>query len=256
LVGPSFTDLAGDLGSAPQLARLNARYQWFSSYCLDRDVVEISCGSGQGLGLVARRARRIVGGDYSIENLSIARRTYEGRIPLLRLDAQVLPLKDASADVIALLETLYFLPDPDAFVMEAARVVRPGGHLLISVINKDCWDFNPSPLYPHFYGAPEVAALLNRHGFTAKCFGDFPLNRPTLRQRLFYPLKRVAIFFHLIPRTVQGRRWLKRLVFGKLIPLPFEIMPEIIAGDAPASIRADRPDTVHQVVLSAGQRVR
>lgn len=254
LIGPSFTDLAGDPASVPQLTRLNARYRWLCTYCPNRDVVEISCGSGQGLGLVARDARRVVGGDYSSDNLSIAHRTYGNRIPLVRLDAHALPLKDASVDVIALLETLYFLPDPDAFVREAARVLRPAGHLLVSVINKDCWDFNPSPLYPHFYGAPELAALLHRFGFSVECFGDFPLDRPPLRQRLFHPLKRIAIFLHLIPRTVQGRRWLKRIVFGKLVPLPFEIMPDAMAGPPPASIPSDLPDSVHQVVLVAGRR--
>jgi SAM-dependent methyltransferase len=254
LIGPAFTDLAGDPASMPQLARLHARYRWLRSHCVNRDVLEVACGSGQGLGVVARDARRVFGGDYSVENLVIARHTYEERMPLLRLDAQRLPIKEASLDVIALLEALYFLPDPDAFVSEAARALRPGGQLLISVINKDCWDFNPNPLYPHLFGAPELAALLRHHGFSVECFGDIPLDRPSLRHRLFHPLKRIAIFLHLIPRTLQARLWLKRIVFGKLVAIPFEIAPDVMPGPPPIPIATDRPDSVHQVVLATGRR--
>jgi SAM-dependent methyltransferase len=254
LIGPAFTDLAGDPASEPQLARLYARYHWVRGYCDGRDVIEVACGSGQGLGLLARSARRVTGGDYSAENLAIARRTYGARIPLLRLDAHRLPLADASVDVVALLEAVYFLPDPDRFVGEATRVLRPGGRLLISVINKDCWDFNPSPLYPHFFGAMELAGLLGRHGLEARCFGDFPLDQPSPRQRLFHPLKRAAIALHLIPRTVQARLWLKRIVFGTLVAIPHELSADHRPATPPTAIAADAPDGLHQVVLVEGRR--
>jgi SAM-dependent methyltransferase len=252
LIGPAFTDVAGEPGTVPQLERLCARYMWVSRYCDGCDVVEVACGSGQGLGLLRRHARRVIGADYSLENLALARRTYQGRIPLLRLDAHRLPLKCASVDVILLLETLYFLPSPEAFVAEAARVLRPGGHLLISVINKDCWDFNPSPLYPAFFGAAELGSLLGRHQFAVECFGAFPFDQPSLRQRLFHPLKKVAIALNLIPTTVQARRWLKRIAIGKLVPLPYEILPDSAPYRDPVPVAADRPDPLHQVVLAAG----
>lgn len=253
LIGPEFTEVAGEPGTRPQFERLCSRYVWVSGYTDGRDVLEVACGSGQGLGLLARRARRVMGGDYSPENLAIARRTYQGRIPLLRLDAHRLPISTAGLDVVLLLETLYFLPDPDAFVAEVARVLRPGGHLLISVINKDCWDFNPSPLYPNFFGVQDLAALLERHRFEVECFGAFPLDRPTFRQKLFHPLKQVAIKLNLIPTSVQARLWLKRIAIGKLLPLPFEIQPDSAPYVAPVPVASDRPDPVHQVTLAAGR---
>jgi SAM-dependent methyltransferase len=253
LIGPQFTDVAGEPGTRPQFERLCARYVWASDYVDGRDVLEVACGSGQGLGLLAGRARRVMGGDYSPDNLAIARRTYRDRIPLLRLDAHRLPVRNHGLDTILLLETLYFLPGPDAFVAEVARVLRPGGHLLISVINKDCWDFNPSPLYPNFFGVPELITLLEGHGFEVECFGAFPLDRPTFRQSLFHPLKQLAIRLNLIPTSVQARLWLKRIAIGKLVPLPFEIQPDAVRYAAPTRVATDRPDPVHQVVLAAGR---
>ena len=253
LIGPAFTDVAGDPGTRPQFERLCSRYRWVSGYCDGRDVVEVACGSGQGLGLLGRHSRRVIGCDYSPENLAIAQRTYRDRVPLVRLDAHRLPFRSASVDVVLLLETLYFLPSPEAFVAEAARALRPGGYLLISVINKDCWDFNPSPLYPAFFGAAELGALLARHRFAVECFGTFPLDRPTLRQRFFHPFKRLAISLNLIPTTVQARKWLKRIAIGKLVPLPYEILPDSAPYREPAPVAADRPDPVHQVVLAAGR---
>ena len=254
LIGPAFTDVAGEEATEVQRLRQYSRYLWAAEYCDGKTVVEVACGTGQGLAVLSDRARVVLGGDYSSDNLRRTRETYEDSVPLLRLDAHHLPLADGSVDVVLLLETLYFLPRPEAFVAEARRVLRPGGRLLISVINKDCWDFNPSPLYPRFFGMPELAQLLAQYGFAVTGFGAFPLDRPSARQRFFHPIKRLAIALHLIPRTVQARRLLKRLVFGKLVQLPREIRP----GDAPyvqpVAETTDGPDTVHQVVLVEGVR--
>lgn len=54
-------------------------------------------------------------------------------------DARRLDLPDSSVDVVLLLGPLYHLPDPDdrrAAIAEAARVVRPGGHVLAAAISR------------------------------------------------------------------------------------------------------------------------
>jgi hypothetical protein len=137
---------------------------------------------------------------------------------------------------------------------EARRVLRPGGVCLVSAINKDCPDFNPAhPLYYRCYGTVELSQLFVQHGFEPECAGIIPLDKPSLRRRAFKPLKAFAVKAHLIPDTMAARRYLKRIVFGKLEPMPanIEAIPRPTATATPVSIA--EPDPVHQVILCAGK---
>jgi SAM-dependent methyltransferase len=253
LIGPAITDVAGEPADPTQIERLLQRYHWTASYCGDRDVLEVACGSGQGLGLLRSKARRLVACDLSSENLAIVRRTYGHDMALVQGDAQVLPFGDGSIDVIVLLEAIYFLPDADAFMSEARRVLRPGGVCLVSAINKDCPDFNPAhPLYYRLYGTVELSQLFEQHGFLPECAGIIPLDKPSLRRRAFKPLKAFAVKAHLIPDTMRARTYLKRIVFGKLEPMPANIDGIPRPPSAPTRLSTEQPDAVHQVILCAG----
>jgi SAM-dependent methyltransferase len=249
------TDVAGDPADRTQLERLIRRYHWTASYCENRIVLEVACGTGQGLGLLRSRAARLYAMDLSSENLAGVRETYGMRIPLVKGDAQLLPFADATFDVVVLLEAIYFLPSADEFLSEARRILRAEGMCLVAAINRDCRDFNPNhPLYFERYGAPDLASAFRRHGFVPDCFGIIPLNQPSLRRRLFQPAKTVAIKLNLIPDSKRTRRFLKRIVFGGLQPMPRDISALPAPATPPRTIPVDRPDTVHQVVLCAGKR--
>lgn len=255
LMGPAITDVAGEPAGATQVERLIARYHWTAGYCSGRDVLEVACGTGQGLGLLNGHARKLFACDLSAENLARVESTYGMKIPLVQADAQMLPFEDQSLDVVVLLETLYFLPSADAFLADVKRVLRPGGHCLISVINKDCPDFNPGhPLYFSHYGAPELADRMMKHGLTPECFGIIRMDKPSLRSLLFRPLKQFAIKLNLIPDSMQARLLLKRIVFGRLDTMPRDIDSMPAPTTAPEPISATVPDVVHQVVLCAGLR--
>lgn len=47
------TELRGSAISAEQLDRLINRYTWAATYCQGKDVIEVACGAGPGLGLLA-----------------------------------------------------------------------------------------------------------------------------------------------------------------------------------------------------------
>lgn len=255
LIGRAITDVAGEPAGRTQIERLVARYNWAASYIRGGTVLEVACGTGQGLGLLSESARKAFGFDLSLENLAIARNTYGDSTSLMQGDAQNLPFADRSLDVILLLETIYFLPDAGMFVREAARVLKPGGRLLIASINKDCPDFNPNhPLYFAHYGAPELSKLLRSHGFGTECFGIIPMDKPSARSKLFRPVKRLAVRYNLIPESMQGRLFLKRIVFGKLEAMPCDIRGQTAPAAEPLPIACDQPDATHQVVLCAGLR--
>ncbi len=247
----SVTEIPGAPVTREQIDRLVSRYRWAAERCKDQDVVEVACGTGPGLGLLAAEARSIEAGDVSEPLLELARRHYRDRVALSRLDAERLPYADASKDVVILCEAIYYLPDASRFVAECARVLRPGGRLLVATANKDLWDFHPSPFSQRYYGVAELGALCAQHGFDCEFFGFQPIDAAPLRQRLLRPIKRAVVASGLMPRTMKGKRWLKRLVFGEEIAMPAEITAATGAYLPPPVIPANVADTRHKIVYCA-----
>ncbi len=71
--------------------RLCNRYYWAGKYYAGKDVLEVACGTGQGLGYLSKLAKSFTAGDYSEEILKIAQAYYGDRISLRQFDAQNMP---------------------------------------------------------------------------------------------------------------------------------------------------------------------
>jgi ubiquinone/menaquinone biosynthesis C-methylase UbiE len=246
----SVTDVGGEQGSRAQLARLEQRYAWALGFCAGKDVLEVACGTGPGLGMLARIARSVTGADIDPKNLARARMTYRDRpaVCLVRADAEALPFAGARFDVVLLFEALYYLPDPGAFVREARRVLRPDGTLLVCTANKDLPDFNPSPLSYRYYGARDLRALLEPLFSRVELFGGDLVDAVTLKGRALRLAKRSAVRLRLMPRTMKGKRLLKRVVFGSLVDIPGDIGEASSQYRPPVAIRCDRADSEHRVL--------
>ena len=93
------TEVPGDKASHEQLVRVFHRYRFAVDYCEDKDVLEVACGAGQALGYLARKARRVVGGDCTEKLVTSAKQYYKDRVELYLLDAHQLPFRDSSFDV-------------------------------------------------------------------------------------------------------------------------------------------------------------
>jgi len=217
------TEASGTLVTGEAIEMLVTRYSWAAAAAAGKDVLEVACGAGQGLGVLARVARRVVGGDYTQALLDGARRQYAGRVPLLRLDGQQLPFRDASFDVILLFEAIYYLPSTDAFLAECRRVLRPRGTLLVCSANRQWSGFNPSPHSTRYFDADSLSQLLGAHGFAVRMFGAFPASTPSASGQIVSMVKRLAVALHLIPKTMKGKELLKRLFLGPLQPFPAEL---------------------------------
>jgi ubiquinone/menaquinone biosynthesis C-methylase UbiE len=250
----AFTEVAGDEVSVEQVERIARRYYWSAGYCQGKDVLEAACGTGQGLGLLSRTARSLTAGDYSSAILDIARRHYGKRFDLRQFDAQQMPFADASFDVVILFEALYYLPDVRRFFLEGRRVLRPGGTLLIATANKDLFDFTPSAHSHRYLGVQELEAELSEVGFEVRCFGDTPVSKVSLRQRVLRPMKMLASRLGLIPETTHAKKLLKRFVFGGLVPMPAEIDENTAPHVAPSPLPSGRADRAHKVILCAARR--
>lgn len=60
-----------------QVERLCQRYCFARQYAKDKDVLEVACGSGIGLGYLAQAAHKIVGADIEEKNVNLARNFYK-----------------------------------------------------------------------------------------------------------------------------------------------------------------------------------
>lgn len=97
-------------------------------------LVDIGTGTGRMLELFGREADQAIGIDRSSEMLRLARVKLEAAgIPssLRQGDMYALPLEDCAAETIIIHQVLHYAHSPAAAISEAARVLAPGGKLLI-----------------------------------------------------------------------------------------------------------------------------
>lgn len=98
-------------------------------------LVDIGTGTGRMIELFGRDATSALGIDRSSEMLRLARAKIGAQpfdAELRQADLYALPLPDAGADTAIIHHVLHFAQQPGAAIAEAARVLAPGGRLLIA----------------------------------------------------------------------------------------------------------------------------
>jgi SAM-dependent methyltransferase len=159
-----------------EAAHHQARYRWAVEQLegVGGLVVDIAAGSGYGSHMLARDPeRQVVGIDVSDDALANARASYAA--PNLRFqtgDAETLrEFESQSVSAVVSFETIEHLRHPQHFLAEAARILKPGGVLLISTPNR----LLASTLYP-LRGRPNNPYHVfeyTRDGFLADLSRDF-----------------------------------------------------------------------------------
>lgn len=244
----SVTEIEGQRISEEQLHRTCHRYHWAASMASGCDVLEVACGAGQGLGILRAAAKTVVAGDVSPQVLATAQANFADRVPLSVFGAEQLPFADASFDLVLLFEALYYVPNPAEFFAEARRVLRPGGRLLIATANKDLYDFTPSPFSRRYLGVLELAKELDAAGFTTRFSGHIDTRAVSLRQRILRPVKLIASKLGLIPKTMHGKEWLKKLFFGRMAVMPADLNSVAFDYHPAIPLSSTAADLQHKVI--------
>jgi 2-polyprenyl-6-hydroxyphenyl methylase/3-demethylubiquinone-9 3-methyltransferase len=124
-----------------------------------KKVLDVGCGGGILSESMAAKGARVMGIDMGEAPLQVARLhllesglkiEYE-RIPVERLAAE----QPASFDVVTCMEMLEHVPDPSSVVDACSRLVKPGGHVIFSTINR-----NPKSYLFAIIGAEYLLKLL------------------------------------------------------------------------------------------------
>jgi ubiquinone/menaquinone biosynthesis C-methylase UbiE len=97
------------------------------------DVVELGCGTAYFSAWLARRGARVVGVDPTPAQLATAGRMQRAtgiQFPLVEAAGEDVPLLDTSFDLVLSEYGASIWADPDRWLPEAARLLRPGGRLV------------------------------------------------------------------------------------------------------------------------------
>ena len=110
-------------------------YLWAVLGLIDPTLVvgDLGCGTGQLTKTLAPYVRRVIAVDGSVDMLDAARRRVGERpnVDIRQGDLEALPLQTGELDCAMLSLVLHYSPDPAMTLAEVARVVKPGGRLLV-----------------------------------------------------------------------------------------------------------------------------
>ncbi|MEM1198349.1 MAG: class I SAM-dependent methyltransferase [Pseudomonadota bacterium] len=110
--------------------QLAARAEWAG-----RTALEVSSGRGGGADFVMRAFRpdKLVGLDIAKASTDFCNKHFTTPgLSFVTGDAQDMPFEDATFDIVFTVESSLNYPDFDGFLAETVRILRPGGHLLIT----------------------------------------------------------------------------------------------------------------------------
>jgi ubiquinone/menaquinone biosynthesis C-methylase UbiE len=138
-----------------------------------QQALDVGTGTGHFAVDLAARGLSVIGVDLSTQMLTVARESATA-MHLVRGDAARLPMASESFDLVLSVTALEFAADPERAVQEMWRVVRPGGRLVVGVLNAwSPWAWQrrresrgqQTPFsHAHFFSPAEFLELLRQLG--------------------------------------------------------------------------------------------
>ncbi|HEY1230045.1 MAG TPA: bifunctional 2-polyprenyl-6-hydroxyphenol methylase/3-demethylubiquinol 3-O-methyltransferase UbiG [Ramlibacter sp.] len=139
------------------------RLEWINARVplAGKNVIDIGCGGGILTESMARKGARVTGIDLSKKALKVAdlhslESGIEVRYQLISAE-ELAAQEPGQFDVVTCMEMLEHVPDPAAIVRAAATLVKPGGHVFFSTLNR-----NPKSYLFAVIGAEYILRMLPR----------------------------------------------------------------------------------------------
>ncbi|MFH1566642.1 MAG: class I SAM-dependent methyltransferase [Gemmatimonadota bacterium] len=170
-------------------------------------LLDMGCGSGWLAARCRARGAWVVATDIAPRGVAAVRRRFPPVSRLVAADVYHMPLRDGQFDAAVLSEVLEHLEAVEAAVAEAARLLRPGGRLLVTVPYREtivqhlcihCNRLTPANAHLHSFDEEALSGLLARCGLRPRQWlrlGNKLLELAGLPQRarwLPYPAWRLA----------------------------------------------------------------
>lgn len=103
-------------------------------------LLDLGCGSGPHMKLLQSSCKEMIGVDYSLQMLEMAKKNLKNEQKrnwkLIRSDAAHLPLPSHTFDCIIAMGLLDYVPSPQAVLKECRRMITPSGILIVSMPKK------------------------------------------------------------------------------------------------------------------------
>ncbi len=155
-------DMDGEFRPLHQINPL--RLEWINSICplKDQQVLDVGCGGGILADAMARTGANVLGIDLATKPLKVAElHALEAQTPRVQyreISVETLAEQQpGSFDVVTCMEMLEHVPDPASVVRACAMLVKPGGWVFFSTLNR-----NPKSFLLAIVGAEYVLNLLPR----------------------------------------------------------------------------------------------
>jgi ubiquinone/menaquinone biosynthesis C-methylase UbiE len=135
-------------------------------------LLDVGCGGGVFLRRALETGCTASGVDHSDDMVRLARRITDGRVPIVKAEADRLPFDDAAFTAISCIVAFFFFSEPVATLREFGRVLDPGRGRIAVYTTAPEMKGTPAAPYPlasrgHFYEDDELAAHARDAGFGA-----------------------------------------------------------------------------------------
>jgi len=160
-------------------------YEWIARRVDGLRVIDMACGEGYGVEVLARRAQSVVGVDANPEAHEHARLRYPGAN--VRFERDLIETYTAPADVVVCLQTIEHVQDADALLAHFGSLAGARGSVYVSTPNvltlaPKGADRSGNPWHVHEYRAAEFEALCRRHFGTVEVRGLFHAGKLRLHE--------------------------------------------------------------------------